>query len=127
MAWQDLPLVLVTWHDAHADAQGWADITELDDDPCIVHSIGLQLEDRKSGHVSIVQSIITTEVDSVLHIPTAMVQSIRILEVVNAPFQASPSSHRAVPKTSEPTRLRGTGSARAAHPASRGRSLTEGD
>lgn len=127
MAWQDLPLVLVTWHDAHADAQGWADITELDDDPCIVHSIGFQLENRKAGHVSLVQSIITTEVDSVLHIPTAMVQSIRVLEVDHASYEAAPSVNRSVPKASEPTRLRGTGSARSAHPASRGRSLTEGD
>ena len=127
MAWQYLPLVLVTWHDAHGDADGWADLTELDDDPCVVHSIGFQLENAKPNHVTIVQSVITTEVDSALHIPAGMVVSIRTLEVENAPYEGSPSTHRHLSEAGKSERVRGTGSARSAHPAARGRSLTKGD
>ena len=127
MAWQDLSVVMVIWRDAHADANGWADIGELDPDPCIVHSIGFQLENGKPGHVTLIQSIITDEVDSVLHIPAAMVEEIRHLEFVYASNQAVTPAHSVISETSKPSRVRGTGSARTAHPASRGRSLTDRD
>lgn len=126
MAWQDLPLVLVTWHDAHGDADGWIGSDEFDEEPCVVHSVGFQVENAKPNHVTIVQSIITTEVDSALHIPTGMVVSIRTLEVENAPYEGSPTAHRHLSEASQSARVRGAGSARTAHPATRGRSLTEG-
>lgn len=113
MAWQDLPIVLVTWHDAHADAYGWANLTELDLEPCVVHSVGFQLENRKPNHVTILQSIIVDDIDSVLHIPTAMVVSIRSLEVENAPFGGYETAHRPLPETGKSPRVRGT---RSTHP-----------
>lgn len=126
MAWQDLPIVLVTWRDAHADAYGWASIDELDLEPCLVHSVGFQLEQRKPGHITILQSIIVEEVDSVLHIPTDMVVSIRTLEVENAPFEGHAAAHHPVLEKGKSPRIRRTGNSGQADPPTRaGGSLTE--
>ena len=119
MAWQDFPLVLVTWRDAHADAQGWASVDELDDEPCIVHSVGFHLENRKPGHVTIVQSIIVDELDSALHIPTAMVDSIRTLEIDHGSLISPSAPHRELPKAGKSPRVRGTRPTRPADPTAR--------
>ena len=76
--------VLVIWHDAHAACQGWEYLDELiDDGDYVVKSIGYLIDSKKYGkkkHISIAQSISEEDcVDSVLHIPKAMVQKIIIL------------------------------------------------
>lgn len=82
-------VVLVIWHDAHGDADSWTDIDDLGDDgPCVVSSAGLLLKTGrggKPGHVSIAQSITSDgSVDSVLHIPQAMVVETRSFDKVKA-------------------------------------------
>jgi hypothetical protein len=72
--------VLVIWHDAHAGSGTWEHLRDLEDDGnYVVRSVGF-LIDKKHGkkkHVSITQSLSEVEcVDSVLHIPVAMVQQI---------------------------------------------------
>jgi len=116
----------VTWRDAHADAQGWASLDELDDEPCIVHSVGFHLENRKPGHITIVQSIIVDELDSALHIPTAMVDSIRTLEIDHGSLTSPSAAHRGLPQASKSPRVRGTRPTRQADPAPRAQgSLTK--
>lgn len=71
----DYKLVKVTWLDAHAVTTGWEAIEELDDEPCVVESVGFLIPDVKKGHVTIAQSIIADneECDHVLSIPSKMV------------------------------------------------------
>jgi hypothetical protein len=71
-------LVRLTWIDAHAATDSWALIEEIDDEPCVVESIGFLLHEVKTGHVCIAQSLIVDqdEVDGVLAIPSAMVKRI---------------------------------------------------
>lgn len=72
-------LVLVIWHDAHSTSSSWTSADEADDVPCVVRSVGFLLDGWKRGHVSIAQSIEGEFRDSVLAIPTGMVQ--RIIEI----------------------------------------------
>jgi hypothetical protein len=75
-----MKIVRVTWHDAFADVSGWCSVLEIDDAPCIVTSVGFLCEDAKPDHVTIAQSWNDHEhVDSVLHVPVAMVKSLQIL------------------------------------------------
>lgn len=72
----------VIWHDAHSEGvQGaaWLDRADIDNDPYVVRSIGILLKGVKEGHVTIAQSIAVTDglMDSVLHIPIGMVQTIK--------------------------------------------------
>ena len=127
MAWQDLPIVLVTWHDAHGDARGWTQYDDLDTDPCIVHTAGFLLENAKKDHLSVAQSITGDDLDSVIHIPAAMVENIRNLELDNDSLRKPKKDDRRLPKASKSSRLRGAGRARPNHSASRkGKALTEG-
>lgn len=73
--------VLVVWHDAHAFNEGhWCDETDIDDEPCIVQSVGWLLADKKQGHVVIAQSITNDgSLDAVLAIPVGMVQKVVVL------------------------------------------------
>lgn len=78
--------VLVKWMDAHSGETTWH---ELDDqEPYIVDSCGFLIpenEGGKSGHVTLVQNVTPDEeMDHVLYIPQAMVQSVTFL----APFKA---------------------------------------
>jgi hypothetical protein len=68
-------LVKITWLDAHSVTTGWEPIAELDDEPCVVESVGFLLPNVKAGHVTIAQSIIESieECDHVLSIPSKMV------------------------------------------------------
>lgn len=70
--------VIVIWADAHAVTDAWTAIDQLDDEECLVTSIGLLLRDAKSGHVVLAQSKIHDEetVDNVLAIPLGMVKVI---------------------------------------------------
>lgn len=72
--------VLVVWHDAHTVADGWCELGDLDDEPCVVETLGFLLADRKAGHVVVAQSITGDDgLDSVLCIPVGMVQSVQVL------------------------------------------------
>jgi len=73
--------VLVVWHDAHAiNEGGWCEETDIDDEPCVVESLGWLLADRKRGHVVLAQSITNDgNLDSVLAIPVGMVQKVVVL------------------------------------------------
>ena len=84
-----MKLCYITWHDAHADAWQWTEISEVGTDgPYVVLSAGWLLEDDnggKPGHVSIAQSFTCDEhVDSVIHIPQAMVVGIRTFDDIEA-------------------------------------------
>ena len=77
-------LAIVTWHDTFSDAHGWTSIHELSQDNCVVHSVGWIVPTSDGGcpdHVTIYQSRIedTDQVDSVLHIPVAMVQNVKLV------------------------------------------------
>lgn len=71
----EFQLVKITWQDAHALTTGWEAIAELDDEPCLVESVGFLIPDVKKGHLTIAQSWIAgnEEVDHVLSIPAKMV------------------------------------------------------
>ena len=62
----------------YAATDTWCAIEEIDDEPCVVESLGYLLHEAKPDHLLIAQSIIADhdEVDGVLAIPTAMVKRI---------------------------------------------------
>lgn len=77
-------LIQVTWHDAHAVSETWTSRDDLDNEPCIVTSIGYLIAGVKVNHVVISQSIIMDEsnqIDHVLAIPNGMVKRIDRLKV----------------------------------------------
>ena len=118
---KDLPgrMVIVTWLDAHADVAGWMTIADIDPDPCIVYSVGFLLDGVKTDHVSLCQSSSDGRLDSVLHIPRAMVLEVENLEIENGPAPARPTPHRGLPEKGKPSWLPGAGRAREADPTSR--------
>ena len=70
----------IVWHDAHADTTTWMEKDEISEQPCVVVSCGILLSDAKPDHVVLVQSLNSyDQVDCVLSIPVAMVQSMRVL------------------------------------------------
>jgi hypothetical protein len=72
--------VEVIWHDAHADTNTWIDISEIGCDPCVVVSVGILLPDTKPNHIVLAQSQNSfDQLDCVLAIPVAMVQSMRAI------------------------------------------------
>lgn len=77
-------LCIVTWHDTHSDAEGWVDIQDIDQTPCVVHSVGWLLPTHEGGkpdHVTLYQTRIedTEQVDSVAHIPVGMVIKVKLI------------------------------------------------
>ena len=76
---QKFDLVCISWHDAHADSR-WIEVTEIDNEPYLVTSIGYLMPKAKKGHVSLAQSFGADGfVDSVLHIPRGMVVSSAVI------------------------------------------------
>jgi hypothetical protein len=80
----DLCPVVVQWHDAHTEFDTWTPIEHINDDPCLVHTVGLLLPDVKKGHIVVAQSFYLNdeggrEIDGVLSIPVGMVQSLVVL------------------------------------------------
>jgi len=73
-------IVCVTWHDAHSE-DGWQEIDEINNEPCVVRTVGYLIDNSKAGHVVIAQSLIegTDTIDAVLYIPVAMVVAIRVM------------------------------------------------
>jgi hypothetical protein len=75
--------VVIYWIDAHADATSWTSVSDIDEDPYLVQTVGFELEKLKPGHVSVAQSSGDDDgvVDHVLHIPAQMIKSMRYLVV----------------------------------------------
>lgn len=107
MEGKDLPgqLVLVTWTDAHADVDGWIDVEDIEDEPCLVYSVGMMLDDPKTGHLSLAQSVTHGRIDSVIHIPRKMVVAVENLEPKNASTSTYPLPDRLLPEARDPQRL----------------------
>lgn len=85
--------VLVIWHDAHAGSGTWEHLRDLEDDGnYVVRSVGYLIDAKKHGkkkHVSIAQSLSEVDcVDSVLHIPVAMVQ--QVIDLVEETVKEEP-------------------------------------
>jgi hypothetical protein len=81
-----ITLVLVSWHDAHAENSSWISLSELSPEPCVVLSVGILLPEAKPGHIVLAQSAHSYEdgieegsVDSLLCIPVEMVRSMTVL------------------------------------------------
>jgi hypothetical protein len=81
MTTNDRSMVLIVWHDAHAINEGhWCDEADIDDEPCIVQSVGWLFPDKKQDHVVIAQSVTDDgSLDSVLAIPVGMVKKVVVL------------------------------------------------
>ena len=79
MARLDLSVVLVEWHDAHAE-NSWTELQDIGDDPYVVRTVGWLLPDAKAGHLVVAQSVGADDgLDSVLSIPIGMVARTMIL------------------------------------------------
>jgi len=78
-------IVMVTWEDAHAETtSGWLSELDVSVEPYTVQSVGILLPvETKPGHVSICQSYAYGFVDTVLHVPCAMVTEVTTLEVIS--------------------------------------------
>ena len=73
-------LVHIRWLDAHSVGAGWQSVDEIDDEPCVVCSVGFLITGAKTGHVVIAQSV--TEdgaIDHILAIPVAMISKVTVL------------------------------------------------
>ena len=72
--------VCVTWHDAHAEENAWGDLDDIDQEPCVIQTIGFLIADAKPGHVVITHSLAADgDCYGIFCIPLGMVQSLRIL------------------------------------------------
>jgi hypothetical protein len=77
---QAVTFVECIWHDAHSDTNSWITLEEIDEEPCVVVTCGILLPAAKEGHVVIAQSSNSFgALDSVLAVPVAMVQSLRVI------------------------------------------------
>ncbi|NBW38773.1 MAG: hypothetical protein EBR30_27885, partial [Cytophagia bacterium] len=84
-------------------------------DPCIVYSVGFLLDGVKTDHVSLCQSSSDGRLDSILHIPRAMVLEVENLEIENGPAPARSTPNRGLPEKGKPPWLPGAGRAREAN------------
>lgn len=76
----DRTKVVVVWHDAHSVGDGWCELSDIGDEPCVVETVGWLLAERKEGHIVVAQSITSDDgLDSVLCIPVGMVKSVTAL------------------------------------------------
>ena len=78
------PVVLIKWADAHGSEQGWISLNEHDDDgEAIVYSSGFLIsvgeQGSKKDHVTLWQTYSDGDVIHAIHIPVAMVRSIKVL------------------------------------------------
>lgn len=100
--------VVVIWHDAHAGIDTWTYIDDCNDrDPYVVHSCGYLLTKTTGGkpkHVSITQSWSHDDaLDSVLHIPEAMVQQVIFLKGKRRADKRTNRTDHSLPEPSSPT------------------------
>jgi hypothetical protein len=68
-------LVRVLWRDAHAVFDQWGTVADIDDEPCLVATVGFLVPNVKPGHVVVAQSMVlgTDDIDHVTAIPSPMV------------------------------------------------------
>lgn len=101
--------VVVAWHDAHAGHETWLSIDDAhkDTEPYVVHSCGFLLTESTGGkpnHLSIAQSWSEDDaLDSILHIPVAMVQTVTYLK---GKRRADKRTKRSDHPLSEPSRTK---------------------
>jgi hypothetical protein len=80
---EPLRLVYIVWHDAHSNTETWTALSDLDDEPCVVHTVGFLLAAQKTDHIVVAQSYYNDdsgrEVDAVLCIPVGMVKAMVVL------------------------------------------------
>ena len=83
MARLDKPLVLGIWHDAYSLSNNeWHELTDLNDDPAVVQSVGFLMSQPNAKHVVLAQSFTDDQgVDNVLQIPRRMVRKIVRLQI----------------------------------------------
>lgn len=76
-----MDIAVVKWFDAHSD-HSWVDITTVEDEPYVVTSVGLLLDNKKTGHITLSQTVGPDGVhhDHVIHIPSAVVVSINRID-----------------------------------------------
>lgn len=80
-------IAVVIWADAHQATDSWTHISDLDNETeRVIHTVGFLLpvdDGGKTNHVTIAQSLDEQEdmVDNVLHIPVAMVKSLKAVAV----------------------------------------------
>lgn len=67
--------VLVAWVDAHADANGWTEIAELETESRLIHTCGFLIPSA-ADRVTVALSLDGDRVDQVVHIPTECVRSV---------------------------------------------------
>lgn len=78
----NLTFVEIVWDDAHAVTDSWIELNDLDDEPCVVVSVGVLLPSVKKGHVVVSQSANSQDqFDCVLAVPVGMIRSMRVLGV----------------------------------------------
>lgn len=79
-------LVVVVWEDAHAESSsGWMHEADVSAEPYVVTSVGILLPaETKPGHVSVCQSYAYGFVDTVLHVPCAMVKEVTTMGVIKS-------------------------------------------
>lgn len=76
-------LVLIEWHDAHAEPD-WMTLDEIPSEPYLVRTAGWLLPDAKPQHLVMAQSVAGDgSLDGVLCIPVGMV--VRIVGLGNPP------------------------------------------
>lgn len=84
-------IVRVIWHDAHSVGAGWQTVDGIDDEPCVVESVGILVGRVIADHVVIAQSRTDDEtIDHVLAIPVAVIRSMQVLSQ-NSAGTVSPS------------------------------------
>jgi hypothetical protein len=74
-----MKVIEVIWHDAHSEGVSggtWFDKADISGAPYEVRTVGLWVEEVKPDHITIAQSCSMTDglMDSVIHIPYAMVK-----------------------------------------------------
>jgi hypothetical protein len=79
-------IVAVWWHDAHSLPGSWLELSEIDQEPCEVLTLGMLIPNSKPDHVVIAQSFnrlgeddLKPQYDSILCIPVGMVRGMRVL------------------------------------------------
>ena len=72
--------VELIWHDAHTLSATWMHIDEIDEEPCVVATIGYLIPDSKPDHIVVAQSVNSIDhLDSVIAVPVAMVKKLTTL------------------------------------------------
>ena len=77
-------IVLVEWADAHTSEGGWLTISDYPDDgEVLVYTVGFLIKEgeagSKKGHVTLWQTFCEGDVIHAMHIPIAMVRSIKVM------------------------------------------------